>query len=358
MENNYVIVMAGGIGSRLWPFSRQNYPKQFHDLLGTGKSLLQETVERFDSICPKENIYIVTHEIYRDLVKEQLPFLDNNQILGEPLKRNTAPCVAYATYKILQKDSKANFVISPADHVVLKPDIYRDKIQKALDFIINKEAIVTLGVSPTRPDTGYGYVNFEKTEQEVALVKEFKEKPDLETAQKYIDSGSYVWNAGIFIATANTFQRNFMLHLPKIADDFQSIQTTFYTDKESDTIKDTYQNCEDISIDYGIMEKAAKNGEVYVIPGNFGWSDLGTWKSLHENVVPSLDGNVLSGNHLLYDVKNSLIKTPKGKLVVVQGLENYIVAEYENVLMICSKEQEQRVKEFVKDAQNKGKDFI
>lgn len=350
--------MAGGVGSRLWPFSRQKHPKQFHDLLGTGKSLLQETVSRFEGICLQKQIYIVTNEVYRDLVQEQLPFLEEHQILGEPFKRNTAPCIAYATYKILQKNLNANFVISPADHIVLKPEVYREKIQKALDFTQNRNAIVTLGVQPTRPDTGYGYINFEKINQEVFPVKDFKEKPDLETAQKYVSSRDYVWNAGIFIATAQTFQQNFISYLPKIANDFQSIQATFYTDKESDTIKQAYQACEDISIDYGIMEKASQKGDVYVIPGDFAWSDLGTWNSLYHNSNPNTEGNILSGNHLLYEVRNSLIKTPKNKLVVIQGLDNYIVAEYDNVLMICSKEEEQRVKKFVKDAQDKGKEFI
>lgn len=358
MDNNtYVIIMAGGVGSRFWPFSRSSFPKQFHDVLGVGKSLLQQTADRFEGICPKENIYIVTNEGYNDLVQEQLPFLTQEQILLEPVGRNTAPCIAYAAYKIWQKDKKANLVVSPADHIILKEEVFREKVNTALAATKTDDILVTIGIQPTRPDTGYGYIQYNNSEGEADIykVKTFTEKPVQELAEKFIESGDFVWNAGIFVWNIRSIIHAFQSYLPEIADIFRSGKDKYYTEAESNFINESYSLCKNISIDYGIMENAEN---VYVVLGDFGWSDLGTWKSLYDVKEKDQDNCVLNGNIKLYDSKNCMVKTPKDRLVVLEGLDGYIVAEYDNVLMVCRMDHEQQVKKFVADVKaDKKKEF-
>jgi mannose-1-phosphate guanylyltransferase len=354
-NNNYVIIMAGGVGTRFWPFSRQANPKQFHDVLGTGKTLLQQTVERFEGVCPSENIYIATSEDYYGVTKEQLPFLSDDQILLEPSRRNTAPCIAYACYKIANKNPNANIVVAPSDHIILKPDVFREKILVALNFSAKNNVLVTLGIEPTRPDTGYGYIQFADNEGGIKKVKTFTEKPVLEWAIKFVESGEFVWNAGIFVWSADSIMRAFEAFMPEVDEAFKEMASMFYTSKEKEALAKAYPQCKSLSIDYGVMEKAQN---VYVIPADLGWSDLGTWKSLYEVSDKDTLNNVVDGNALLLDTKGCIIKTPKERLVVVSGLENFIVAEYENVLMICPKEDEQQVKSFVDLAKERGTEFI
>lgn len=355
MNNNFVVIMAGGVGTRFWPFSRTNNPKQFHDVLGTGKSLLQQTAARFDGICPKENIYIVTSADYVNLIKQQLPFLSDEQILAEPIRRNTAPCVAYASYKIAKKNPNANIIVAPSDHIILQEREFERRINIAINEAMNEDVLVTLGIQPSRPDTGYGYIQYIQDDNEVKKVKTFTEKPHLELAKAFLESGEYVWNAGIFVWNVRAIKKAFDLYLPKMAEIFDDGEPFYFTDQESDFISKAYHICKSISIDNGIMEKAQN---VFVVLSDFGWSDLGTWKSLYEVSNKDESENVTDGHVMLYDVKNSIIKTPQERLVVVQGLDGYIVAEYDNVLMICQKDQEQKVKNFVADAQERGDHFI
>lgn len=336
--------MAGGVGSRFWPFSRKSFPKQFHDVLGTGRSLLQQTADRFKNICPVENIYVVTNASYADIIKEQLPGLSDDQILLEPEGRNTAPCIAYACYKIKAKDAEARIVISPSDHVILKERDFEDRINDALDFCVEQEALVTLGIQPSRPDTGYGYIQFESGDAKALKVKRFTEKPNLESAQGFLASGEYVWNAGIFVWTADSIVKAFQKNLQELDEIFAACP--YYSDQEQLFIDKNYSKSPEISIDYGIMEKASN---VHVVLSDIGWSDLGTWKSLYDIKEKDEHQNVIDGNVLVYDSNNSIIKTPKERLVVVNGVENMIIAEYDNVLMICKKDDEQKVKQFVSD---------
>jgi len=343
--NYYAIIMAGGIGSRFWPFSRTSYPKQFHDVLGTGKSLLQQTAERFFNICPKENIFIVTNKDYNGLVKEQLPFLNDDQILGEPIGRNTAPCIAYACYKIKQKNKDAIVVVAPSDHVILKENEFADTIKTGLKAASESDILITLGIQPSRPDTGYGYIQYHENESErLKKVKTFTEKPVLDLAKKFIESGDFVWNAGIFIWGISTIIRSFEEFMPEMAETFDEGTNLYWSESEDSFISKAYSHCKNISIDYGIMEKAEN---VFVLLSDFGWSDLGTWKSLYDISQKNEQANVLTGNIIASDTSNCIIKTPKEKLVVVHGLHNFIVAEYDDVLMICNKDDEQMVKEFV-----------
>ncbi|AKQ47443.1 mannose-1-phosphate guanylyltransferase [Rufibacter radiotolerans] len=356
-NNTFVVIMAGGIGSRFWPISRVNYPKQFHDVLGTGESMIQTTVKRFRKVCPPENVYVVTHRDYAALVREHLPELSENQILQEPIGRNTAPCIAYACYKIAKKNPHANIVIAPSDHVILREDAFISCVHEGLQATATANILVTLGIKPTRPDTGYGYIQFlPDSEHVLKKVKTFTEKPSLEIAQMFIDSGEFVWNAGIFIWNAQTILQAFREYLSDMAETFEEGKAAFDTDKEEAFINKAYSHCRNISIDYGLMEKA---NNVYVILGDFGWSDLGTWNSLYSLSEKSSEGNVIDGNVLLYDVHNCIVKTPQNQLVVLQGLENFIVAEHDNVLMVCRREDEQKVKDFVSDAKAiKGQNYI
>ncbi|TLV00023.1 mannose-1-phosphate guanylyltransferase [Dyadobacter luticola] len=347
MQDTYVIIMAGGVGTRFWPFSRTDFPKQFHDVLGTGRSLLQQTVDRFEGVCPIENIYIVTSQEYKELVKEQLPALVDDQILLEPNRRNTAPCIAYACYKIASRNPNANVVVAPADHIILKEEAFKDTIRIALGATRNEDILVTLGIQPTRPDTGYGYIQYVPDKMTIKKVKSFTEKPHLELALQFLDSGDFVWNAGIFVWNIQAFKKALIEFQPEIAEIFDGGEPHYYVETEDAFIQRAYQICGSISIDNAIMEKAEN---VHVVLSNFGWSDLGTWKSLYEVSEKDANLNVTDGNLLLFNTTNSIIKTPKEKLVVISGLDGYIVAEYDGVLMICKKEEEQKVKEFVAHA--------
>lgn len=360
MNHTYVVIMAGGIGTRFWPFSRSSYPKQFHDVLGTGRTLLQQTADRFNGICPSENIYIVTSDKYKDLCQQQLPQLADDQVLCEPVARNTAPCIAYACYKIAQRDPQANIVVAPADHIILREEAFRDTIRTALATTEANDVLVTLGIQPSRPDTGYGYIQYlpdpaNGSEGSVKKVKTFTEKPHLELAQQFVESGEFVWNAGIFVWNAQAIRKAFEAFLPETAEIFAEGNGLYYTDRETAFVHKAYSLCKSISIDNGVMEKA---DNVYVVLSDFGWSDLGTWKSLYEISDKSDNLNVIDGHILLYNTKNCIIKTPKDRLVVVNGLDGYIVAEYDNVLMICRKDEEQKVKEFVADAKERGNEFV
>jgi len=355
--NNYVIIMAGGIGSRFWPYSRNGYPKQFLDVMGVGRSLLQLTFDRFTKICSKENIYIVSNEKYADLIREQLPGLADYQILLEPDRRNTAPCIAYAAYKIAQRDPKANMVVTPADHVIFKEDVFEETINQALEASKNSDKLITIGIKPTRPETGYGYIQYIQDENSIVKkVKTFTEKPILELAQKFIESGDFVWNAGIFIWRADTIIRSFEKHLPDISELFSSMSDSYFSDREKGAIENAYAVTKSISIDYGVMEKA---DNVYVVEGNFGWSDLGSWSSLHDIRNKNGDNNVIDANTLTYDCKNCLIMGEKERLIVIQGLEGYLVADCEDVLLICKKDDEKQFRSFVNDVKNeKGEKFV
>lgn len=356
MNHTYVIIMAGGVGTRFWPFSRTSYPKQFHDVLGTGRTLLQQTADRFEGVCPTENIFIVTSSLYKDLCQQQIPQLTDDQVLCEPIARNTAPCIAYACYKIAQRDPEANIVVAPADHIILKEEEFKRTIQTALDATNGQDILVTLGIQPSRPDTGYGYIQYiPESESQIKKVKTFTEKPHLELAQQFLESGEFVWNAGIFVWNVQAIITAFQTHLPEIAEIFEEGNDAYYTDREEAFIDKAYSLTKSISIDNGVMEKAHN---VFVVLSDFGWSDLGTWKSLYEVSDKNEDFNVIDGHIMLYDTKNCIIKTPKDRLVVVNGLDGYIVAEYDNVLMICRKEEEQKVKNFVADAKERGVEFV
>lgn len=349
--------MAGGIGSRFWPFSRNSHPKQFHDILGTGKTMIQQTVARFEGVCPMENVYIVTNRLYASKVKEQLPFLNDDQILLEPMARNTAPCVAYAGYKIFSKNPEANIVVAPSDHVILKEEEFKRCILSALSETAQRDIIVTLGIKPHRPDTGYGYIQFlEQSYGELYKVKTFTEKPELEMAKEFLKSGDFVWNAGIFVFNSKTILTSFEVHMPETAELFKLNYGAFYSKEEEKFIESTYSQCKSVSIDIGIMEKAEN---VHVLLCDFGWSDLGTWKSLYDISPKDENNNALQGSHLLYDTTNCIVRTPKERVVVVEGLDDYIVAEFDNVLMICRKDSEQKVKAFLGDAkENFGEKFV
>ena len=361
-SNNYCIIMAGGIGSRFWPLSTTNKPKQFIDILDTGRSFIQQTFDRFKKIIPVENIYVVTNESYIDLTKVQLPELNPHQILTEAAMRNTAPCIAYATYKILSKNPDANFVITPSDHLITKEDTFHNVINRGMEYTMYNQSLLTIGIKPSRPETGYGYIQADiKGELEtgtIQRVKTFTEKPDLELANVFLKSGDFLWNSGTFIWKGSTITTAFESFLPEIAEKFIACKGTYYTDKEAEAVKEAYISCKSISIDYGIMEKAS-NVSVYCSEP-LGWSDIGTWGSLYEQSALDEKGNALSNSDaFLYDSKNNIINLPKGKVAVIQGLEGYIVAQTENTLLICKKEEEQNIKKFVLDVKiEKGEDFI
>lgn len=354
-QNWYVVIMAGGIGSRFWPYSRNNYPKQFLDVLNTGQSLLQMTVARFKSICPPENIYIVTNKDYEGLVAAQLPELHADQILSEPVKRNTAPCVAFAAYKIRRKNPDATMVVAPSDHAIFHETEFVRSIEKALHAAEQGNKLITLGIKPNRPETGYGYIQYiEDAGAKMKKVKTFTEKPQLELARKFIESGDFVWNAGIFIWRAKDIIEAFEKYLPEQAEIFEEGKDVYYTPDEESFIRKAYSQCRNISIDYGIMEKA---DNVYVLLADFGWSDLGSWNSLHEiHEKKDKDNNVIDGNVLLFDSKECMLKGDDDRLIVVQGLEGYLVAQCDDVTLICKKDDEQRFREYVSEVKSKKGD--
>jgi mannose-1-phosphate guanylyltransferase len=356
-NNTYAVIMAGGIGSRFWPFSRTSNPKQFHDVLGVGHSMLQLTFNRLADICPASNVFVVTNKDYKTLVQQQLPQLSDSQILCEPIGRNTAPCIAYACYKISTINPEANLVIMPSDHVILKEEAFSRTINQAAEAAGQEDILITLGIKPSRPDTGYGYIQFEDDkESELKKVKTFTEKPNLELAQMFVNSGDFVWNSGIFVWNVQSIIKAFNQHLYEIAEIFEEGRSELNTPKEESFISNAYSQSRNISIDYGVMEKA---DNVFVMLSDFGWSDLGTWDSLYSIGQKDRNGNVIDGEAMLYDTHNCIIKTPPHRLVVVQGLDDYIVAEYDNVLMICKKSEEQKVKDFVADVKaKKGSAYI
>jgi mannose-1-phosphate guanylyltransferase len=361
-KNIYCVIMAGGIGSRFWPMSRMAYPKQFIDILGTGETLLQMTYRRLSRVCPADNILIVTNEQYTSLVKEQLPKIKDEQILNEPARRNTAPCIAYACYKIYSKNPNASIVVSPSDHLILKEDTFVKAIKSCLHKAQSEDCLVTLGIKPSRPDTGYGYIQFleglvDDTDKRIKKVKTFTEKPDLEMARFFIQSGDFLWNSGIFIWTAQSIVNAFEKHMPETDALFKEATEDFYSPREKDHIKRIYSVVGNISIDYGVLEKA---DNVYVRSSIIGWSDLGTWVSLYTHVEHDKDGNAnIHKNALFYESKGCLVNVQKKKLALIEGLNDYIVVDTPDVLLICKKEDEQQIRQFVNDVKmKKGEKFV
>ncbi len=355
-SNTYVAIMAGGIGSRFWPASREARPKQFMDILGVGKSLIRLTFERFLHLCPAENIFIVTNGQYKDLVKAHLPELTDNQILCEPSRNNTGPCVAYTAFKLNALNPDANFVVAPSDHVIVKEKAFVDYLQQALTFTAEQEAIVTLGIQPTRPDTGYGYINFEPGSQADGIHKviRFREKPDLETARQYLDSGDYLWNAGIFVWSARTILNAFKNLSPDIYDILRAGEQVYNTPGEQAFIDKAYPTTPNISVDYAILEKSP---DVYTIPADIGWSDLGTWASLHAEREQDAAGNVVQGNVETINVTNCLIRMPAGKLAVIKGLDDFIIVDEGDVILIWPKGEEQGIKTFTEKMKSSRPEF-
>ncbi len=362
MDNYYCVIMAGGVGSRFWPMSKTAHPKQFMDVLGTGKTLIQLTFDRFKKILPAKNIYIVTNEIYRDLVLEQLPEVTEKQVLCEPSRRNTAPCIAYANYKIKEENEDAVIVVAPSDHIILKEDEFVNDVKIAMEAAAEKNWLITMGIRPSRPDTGYGYIQLEgenvyPKESRLHKVKTFTEKPNLEIAKSFVASGDFLWNSGIFIWSLKTIMQAFDKHLKEVDSLFAKGIGKYNTSEEEGFIKETYSVCKNISIDYGVMEKS---DNVYVLSVDFGWSDLGTWGSLY--TIREKDENqnaVVGDNVMLYDTKNCIINMPEDKLVVLQGLDDYIVVEQDGILLVCRKEDEQKIRQFVNDVKiEKGEKFV
>lgn len=343
--NNHVVIMAGGIGSRLWPLSTPAYPKQFIDVMGVGKSLIQLTVDRFRGICANENIWVVTSQKYVEIVKEQLPMVLDEHILAEPEPRNTAPCIAYACWKIKEKDDHANIVVTPSDALVIDTSEFQRTIKAALAYTEATNAIVTLGMKPSRPETGYGYIEAtnEFATDEIRKAKEFKEKPDLDTAKEYLKAGNFFWNAGIFVWNVNTIVSELIKFVPQITNIMDELAPTLYTDQETSKLKELFPKCDKISIDYAVMEKSSN---VYVLPAEFGWSDLGSWGSLH-TLLPSDEGkDSVVGNVILHNCTNTIVHTADERKTVVVGLKDYIVSEKSGQLLICPLSDEQHIKEY------------
>ncbi|MHB8259860.1 MAG: mannose-1-phosphate guanylyltransferase [Bacteroidia bacterium] len=362
MKNLYCIIMAGGVGSRFWPMSKTAKPKQFLDVLGTGETLLQNTAHRFSKLCKPENIYVVTSEQYKELVHKQLPKIPKENILLEPARKNTAPCVAYASYKIHKKNPNAVTVVAPSDHLITKEDVFIKAVKSCYSKVKAEDCLLTIGIKPTRPDTGYGYIQFiesPETEKDTRIkkVKTFTEKPDAEMAKFFMKSGDFLWNSGIFVWSTKSIIRAIETHEPELGNLFRDDSNVYGTPKEVDFIKNAYVSCKNISIDYAVMEKA-KNA--YVRASIIGWSDLGTWGSLYQHIKHDKNQNALVGkNTMLYNTKNCIINVPKDKLVLIQGLEDYIVVESDGILLICKKQDEQQIRNFVNDVKvQKGEKFV
>ncbi len=359
IQNNYVAIMAGGIGSRFWPESRTAYPKQFLDLLGTGKSLIQWTYNRFKEICPPENIYFITNQQYMDPLRAQLPEVNVENIITEPSRKNTAPCAAYFAHKIMSKNPNANIIMTPADHLIMDERTFERTCLDALEYVSKHDALLTLGIKPTRPDTGYGYIQYDADEQidNVHRVKTFTEKPSIELARTFLKSGDFLWNSGIFVWNVKTIWDALEKYLPEMHEVFGEAKDAYNTEREHDAVGQLYPQCTNISIDHGIMEKA-KN--VHVIPSYFGWCDLGTWESAYENSAKDYLGNTVFGdNVMIIDASECMIKAPNDKLVVLQGLEKFIVIDTPDVLLICERNREQQIKEYVAEVKrNKGEKFL
>jgi mannose-1-phosphate guanylyltransferase len=362
-KNNFCIIMAGGIGSRFWPLSRTRKPKQFLDILGTGRTLLQQTFDRLKHVFPVENIFIVTNEDYESLVMKQLPEISARQVLCEPMRRNTAPCIAYGNHKIELLNPKANIMVAPSDHVILNEQAFLDVVNKGLRFVAENDCLLTLGIRPSRPETGYGYIQINGDKAGIAFndsirkVKTFTEKPDLKMAELFIQSGDFFWNSGMFFWSLRSIMQAFSLYLPDVDQLFSEGNAVYNTDKESEFINKVYPNCKNISIDYGIMEKAEN---VHVLCSDFGWSDLGTWGSLYDMLSKNGEQNTIVGSKVFtYNSQNCLINLPDNKLAVIQGLDDYIVVESDNILLICRKQDEQKIKNFVNDVRiEEGEEYI
>ena len=347
-DSNHVVIMAGGVGSRFWPMSTPEYPKQFIDVMGCGKTMIQMTVERFSTICPMSNIWVVTSEAYIAMVKEQLPEIPRQNIIAEPCARNTAPCIAYACWKIKAKDPHANIVVTPSDALVTDVDEFRRIVREALDFTAKGKRIVTLGIKPTRPETGYGYIaSLGALEgSEICDVEAFKEKPSLEVARDYIAAGNYLWNAGIFVWNVDTIVNSLRAYAPSIAEKMDAMAQAFFTSDESKVVEEIFPTCEKISIDYAVMEKA---DYIYTFPSDFGWSDVGTWGSLWTLLPHDEYGNAVVGSNVhLYDCKGCIVHAPKASSVVLEGMKDCIVVERDGRVLICHLSEEQRIKDFEK----------
>ncbi|MFZ1808166.1 MAG: mannose-1-phosphate guanylyltransferase [Cyclobacteriaceae bacterium] len=352
----FVVLMAGGVGTRFWPYSRNAKPKQFLDVLGTGKTLIQSTYERFLPLCPKENIFIVTNEDLADLTKEQLG-VDDAQVLVEPMRKNTAPCIAYASYRIAMNTPDAVVVVSPADHLILNEIAFHETVNNSVAYAKDQDKLITMGIKPIRPETGYGYIQYLNGKSPIKRVKTFTEKPALALAKKFIDSGDFVWNSGIFVWGVKAIIAAMEKYQPEIAEVFEEASSKFYTDQEKRAIKTAYVQSKNISIDYGVMEKA---DNVYVWLSDFAWSDLGSWGSMHELNKKDENKNVIDANAMVYETRNSVIKGAKDKLIVVQGLDGYLVGEFDNVVIVCQKDQEDLFRRFVNDLKAKpnGNDYL
>lgn len=362
-QNNYCVIMAGGVGSRFWPLSRMNRPKQFLDIMGVGKTLIQQTFDRFSKIVPRENIIIVTNEIYKDITIEQLE-IDERQVLLEPMRKNTAPCVAYANFRILKENPDANIVVAPSDHLVLNEPEFLRVAQQALDFTAANNVLLTIGIRPSRPDTGYGYIQVLNDHSGIPLpspdlkkVKTFTEKPELEMAKVFFESGEFFWNSGMFFWSLASIMQAFDIYMPTLNNLLQGKIDQLGTDEEMEVVRNIYAQSKSISIDYAVMEKA---DNVYVLCADFGWSDIGTWGSLYANQQKDKKQNAVVGNHVfLYDTKNCEININPHKLAVIQGLDDMIVVQTEDVLLICKKEDEQKIRDFVNNVKlERGEDYI
>ena len=349
-SNLFVVLMAGGVGTRFWPYSRNARPKQFLDVLGTGKTLLQSTYERFLPLCPKENIFVVTNEEHGTLTQQQLPELHPSQILVEPLRKNTGPCIAYASHKILSKNPQAVIAVSPSDHLILNEAEFQNTIARAADYAKTQDNLITIGIKPTRPETGYGYIQFIENKSAFKKVKTFTEKPELALAKTFLESGDFVWNAGIFIWGVRAILDAFAKHLPEMAEIFDELAPQLNTPREKEALLQTYSQCKSISIDYGIMEKA---NNVYVGASTFDWSDLGSWASLHDVSSKDVNNNLVNADALVYETRNCVIKGPKDKLIVAQGLNGYLVGVFDNVVIVCEKDKEEQFRKFVNDVKTK-----
>ncbi len=344
--------MAGGIGARFWPMSKTSHPKQFIDILGTGETLIQQTFNRFLKICPAENILIVTNEQYKELVMKQLPLIKESQVLCEPSRRNTAPCIAYANYKILSENPEARIVVAPSDHIIMKEDVFVNVVTEALQAVSENDWLLTLGIMPSRPDTGYGYIQYNDDQsyqknKDIKKVKTFTEKPELDMAKQFLESGDFLWNAGIFIWSLKSIMKAFEDYLPEVNSLFAKGIGKYNTEDEAAFINETYSVCTNISIDYGVMEKASN---VYVYAADFGWSDLGTWGSLYDIREKDDNNNAIVGKNVMtYDATNCIVNVSNNKLVVIQGLDDYIIAEKDHALLICRKQDEQMIRNIVND---------
>ena len=354
--------MAGGIGSRFWPMSRNNFPKQFLDILGTGKTLIQQTFDRFRSICPVENIYIVTNDSYLEHVYQQVPEVPKSQVLAEPQRRNTAPCIAYAAFKIAERNPDANMIVAPSDHIILKEEEFTQTLLCALQAASQNDWLLTLGITPSRPDTGYGYIQFDEAHAcrpdcKVRRVKTFTEKPNLALAESFLQSGDFLWNAGIFIWSIKSILKAFEMYLPDLNSLFKEGSDMYYTDTEAAYIESAYTVCKSISIDYGVMEKA---DNVFVLAADIGWSDLGTWGSLYDTSAKNAEGNAIIGaKPLLYNTNNCIINLPSGRVAVIQGLDDMIVVEDNGILLICKRNDEQNIRGYVDAVRNeKGEKYV